>query len=150
MNEVTLIKYCKWCGDPFEVESPNQKYCSPSKRNCSKEAKRESWRKAADRYRKKYKNVLEISQVYKIGTGFLSSNPYDDFDKEYSAIVKERKRLKLNGLMIGLSPLFQIFSRQIMETPLNRGAFSIVEVYPVLMVFILIMACLIILGVYYN
>ena len=37
-NKVTSIKYCKWCGDPFEVKSPNQKYCSPSKKKCSKEA----------------------------------------------------------------------------------------------------------------
>lgn len=150
MNEVTLVKYCKWCGDPFEVKSPNQKYCSPSKKNCSKEAKRESWRKAADKYRKKYKNVLDISQIYKMGTGFLSSNPHDDFDKEYQAIVKERKRLKLNGFIIGLSPLLQLMSRPVMETPLNRFAVSVLEVYSLLFVLTLVFVGLIVLGVYNN
>ena len=150
MNDVTLIKYCKWCGDPFEVKSPNQKYCSPPNKKCSKEAKRESWRKAADKYRNKYKNVLQISQVYKLGTGYLSSSPYDDFDKEYLAIHKERKRLKLNGLLLGLSPFLQFFRRPVMETPLNRCAVSILEVYPLLVVLTLVLVGLIVLGVYNN
>lgn len=148
-NKVTAIKYCKWCGDPFEVKSPNQKYCAPSKKDCSKEAKRESWRKAAGRYRKKYKNVLQISQVYKTGTGFLGSKPHEDFDKEYLALVKERKRLKLNGLLIGLGPLFQFTCRPLMETPLNRGVFSFFEVYPYLLVFTLVLG-FIVFGIYYN
>jgi len=149
-NKMTAIKYCNWCGDPFEVKSPNQKYCSPSKKNCSKEAKRESWRKAAGKYRKRYKNVLNVSQVYKIGTGFLSSKPHDDFDKEYAALVKERKRLKLNGLVIGLAPLFQNIYRPAMETPLNRGIYSIFEVNPYLLVFALLLVCLIALGIHYD
>jgi len=148
-NKVTAIKYCKWCGDPFEVRSPNQKYCSPSKKNCSKEAKRESWRKAAGRYRKKYKNVLQISQVYKMGTGFLGSKPYDDFDKEYAALIKERKRLKLNGLLIGLTPFLQFACRPLMESPINRGVFSTVEAYPYL-AFVLLLGGFIVLGIYYN
>lgn len=148
-NKVTAIKYCKWCGDPFEVRSPNQKYCSPSKKNCSKEAKRESWRKAAGRYRKKYKNVLQISQVYKMGTGFLGSKPYDDFDKEYAALIKERKRLKLNGLLIGLTPFLQFVCRPLMESPINRGVFSTVEAYPYL-AFALLLGGFIVLGIYYN
>ncbi len=145
-NKVTAIKYCSWCGDPFEVKSPNQKYCSPSKSNCSIEAKRESWRKAADKYRNKYKSFLQISQVYKTGTGFLGSTPYDDFDKEYAALVKEKKRLKLNGLIFILGPLFQYFGRPLMESPVNRVVF---EVYPVLIVFGLILG-FVALGIYYN
>lgn len=35
-NQVTIIKYCGWCGDPFEVKSPNQKYCSLSERIVAK------------------------------------------------------------------------------------------------------------------
>jgi len=146
-NKVTAIKYCKWCGVPFEVKSPNQKYCPPSKKNCSKEAKRESWRNAASKYRNKYKNVLQIAQVYKTGTGFLSSKPHDDFDKEYAAIAKERKRLKLNGLVIGLFPLFQFTARPLMDTPLNREVFSIFEAYPYLLVFVLLLG-LIVFGFY--
>lgn len=149
-GKFTAIKYCNWCGDPFEVKSPNQKYCSPSIKDCSKEAKRESWRNAARRYRKKYKNVLQISQVYKTGTGFLSSTPYTDFDKEYTALIKEKKRLKLNGFIIGLLPLFQYTSRSFMETPLNRGCFSIFEIYPYLLVIALVLVGLIVFGIYNN
>lgn len=149
-KKFTAIKFCKWCGDPFEVRSPNQRYCFPSKKNCSREAKRESWRKAAYRYRKKYKNVLRISQVYKTGTGFLSSKPQDDFDKEYLAIVKERKRLKLKGYLLCLSPLLQFTNRYFMETPLNRNVYSIFELYPYLLVIVLLLAGLIVFGIYYN
>jgi len=149
-DKVTTIKYCNWCGDPFEVKSPNQKYCSPLNKSCSKEAKRESWRKAAGKYRKKYKNVLQISQVYKMGTGFLGSKAHDDFDKEYAAIVKERKRLKLNGFLIGLSPLLQFTGRSAMETPLNRTIFSIFEIYPYLLVLALLLVLLIVFGIYNN
>ncbi len=149
-DKVTLIKYCNWCGAPFEVKSPNQKYCSPSKKNCSKEAKRESWRKAARKYRKQYKNVLQISQVYKTGTGLLSSTPHDDYDKEYAALLKERKRLKLSGFIIGLWPLFQYTSKPFMETPINRASFSIFEAYPYLLVIALVLVGLIIFGIYNN
>jgi hypothetical protein len=148
-NKVTAIKYCKWCGDPFEVRSPNQKYCSSSKSNCSMEAKRESWRKAADKYRKKYKNVLQISQVYKTGTGFLGSTPYEDFDKEYAALVKEKKRLRLNGLIFVLSPLIQYIFRPLMESPVNRSIFSSFEVIPLLLVFVLFVG-FVAFGICYN
>ncbi len=148
-NKVTVIKYCNWCGDPFEVRSPNQKYCTPSAKDCSKEAKRESWRRAASNYRKKYKNVLRLSQVYKTGTGFLSATPYDDFDKEYAALVKEKKRLKLNGLLFGLSPLIS-FIRPLMETPLNRNIITIFEYYPYLLVIALLLIGFLIIGVYHD
>ncbi|MGB9937539.1 MAG: hypothetical protein ACPK7O_07440 [Methanobacterium sp.] len=148
-NKVTAIKYCRWCGDPFEIKSPNQKYCSPSKKNCSKEAKRESWRNAASKYRKKYRNVLQISQVYKTGTGLLSSKPHEDFDKEYVAIVKERRRLKLNGFLIGLSPLLQFTCRPLIDAPLNRGVFSVFEAYPYLLVFAVFLG-LIAFGIYHE
>jgi hypothetical protein len=148
--EVTKIKFCLWCGDPFEMKSPNQKYCPPSRKNCSEEAKRESWRKAATRYRNRYKNVLQLSQVYKIGTGFLSSTPHKDFDKEYDALVKERKRLKLNGLLIGLTPFIQLNFRPFMEGPTNRGIYSIMEAYPYLFTGLLAIMLIILLGCYYK
>jgi len=148
--KVTRIKFCLWCGDAFEMKSPNQKYCPPSKKNCSKEAKRESWRRAATKYRSRYKNVLQVSQVYKIGTGFLSSTPHDDFDKEYAALIKERKRLKLNGLLIGLSPFLQLNFRPFMEVPTNRGIYSVMESYPYLFLGLLAILLIILLGFYYE
>ena len=144
-GKVTAIKYCNWCGDPFEIKSPNQKYCD---KNCSHEAKRESWRKAAYKYRKKYKDVLQISQVYKLGSGFLSSKPKDDFDEEYLAIAKEKRRLKLNGMIIGLGTWTQFAFRPFMETPLERNVFSVFEIYPYLLILALLLIGLVILGIY--
>lgn len=150
MSNVTTIKYCNWCGDPFEVKSPNQKYCSNHNKNCSKEAKRESWRKAAGKYRNKYKNVLQISQVYKLGSGFLSANAKEDFNEEYLAIVKEKKRLKLNGMLIGagfgVQFTFQNFSKNISLRPI----ISIFEIYPYLLVLAVLLVGLVIFGLYHK
>ncbi len=150
MSKVTAIKYCKWCGDPFEVRSPNQKYCHPDDKNCSQESKRESWRKAASKYRKNYKNILQISQVYKLGSGFLSSTPKNDFDEEYRAILKEKKRLKLNGLMIGLSAGLQFTSRPLFENTLQRGALPVAELNPYLLVLIFALVFAVVFGIYYR
>lgn len=102
-QKVTRIKYCSWCGEPFELKSPNQKYCSSKEKKCSVEAKRENWRKASSKYRKKYKHI-SIPQLYKMGSGFLSSTPQKNFNLEYEAIQKEKKRLRLQGLL-GFFPL---------------------------------------------
>lgn len=93
-----------WCGQPFEVKSPNQKYCSSDIKECSKEAKRENWRKASSKYRKRYKEHVSVKQVYKLGSGFLSLHPHHDFDEEYHAIQKEKKRLRLKGV-VGVFPI---------------------------------------------
>lgn len=150
MGKVTAIKYCKWCGDLFEVKSPNQKYCHPDDKNCSQESKRESWRKAASKYRKNYKDILQISQVYKLGSGFLSATPKHNFDEEYTAILKEKKRLKLNGLMIGLSAGIQFMSRPLAENTLHRGVIPILELNPYLLAVILVLVGAIVFGIYYK
>lgn len=149
-GKFTAIKYCNWCGDPFEVKSPNQKYCHHDNKNCSQEAKRESWRKAAGKYRKKYKNVLQISQVYKLGSGLLSSKPNEDFDKEYLAVVKEKKRLKLNGVIIGLSTGIQFAFRPLEESPLQRNLFPLLELYPYLLVLAILLVGIVVFGIYYE
>jgi len=146
-GKVTAIKYCNWCGGPFEVKSPNQKYCN---KDCSHEAKRESWRKAAYKYRKKYKNVLQISQIYKLGSGFLSSKPKDDFDEEYLAIAKEKRRLRLNGMIIGLGTWTQFAFRTPLVSPLERNTVSIFEMYPYLLILALLLIGLVILGIYHE
>ncbi|MCE7698810.1 MAG: hypothetical protein K8E24_008275 [Methanobacterium paludis] len=144
----TAIKYCKWCGEPFEVKSPNQKYCSPDIKNCSKEAKRESWRKAAHKYRENYKDVLKISQVYKLGSGFLSSNPKEEFNAEYKAIQKEKKRLKLNSIGIGFWFWVQ-YNLPFMRNLLERGNDPL-ELYPALIIIGILLLSTVIFGVYYK
>jgi hypothetical protein len=144
----TAIKYCKWCGEPFEVRSPNQKYCSPNIKNCSKEAKRESWRKAAHKYRENYKDVLKISQVYKLGSGFLSSNPKEEFNAEYRAIQKEKKRLRLNSIGIGFWFWVQ-YNLPFMRNLLERGNDPL-ELYPALIVIGILLLSTVIFGVYYK
>lgn len=149
-NEVTVIKYCNWCGDPFEVKSPNQKYCPSSKKDCSKEAKRESWRKASNNYRNNYKNVLNISQVYKLGSGWLSSTPKNDFNEEYLAIQKEKKRLKIKGLVVGIPFWVQITSEISMRNFLQRAHFSLGEIFPLLIALLVFLVFVLILGHYYK
>ncbi len=148
MSKFTVIRYCKWCGDPFEVRSPNQKYCHPDYKNCSQESKRESWRKAASKYRKNYKNILQISQVYKLGSGLLSSTPKENFDEEYRAILKEKKRLKLNGVMIGLSTGVQLTSRPLFQGVLRMDSAPELEIYPYFLVLAAVMIVFVVFGIY--
>ncbi len=150
MSKFTAIRYCKWCGDPFEVRSPNQKYCHPDDKSCSQESKRESWRKAASKYRKNYKNILQISQVYKLGSGFLSSTPKNDFDEEYTAILKEKKRLKLNGIMVGLSTGIQFSSRPLFQSALRLDSAPALELYPYFLVLAFVLVGFIVFGIYYK
>jgi|WetSurMetagenome_2_1015567.scaffolds.fasta_scaffold327215_2 hypothetical protein len=145
----TAIKYCKWCGEPFEVRSPNQKYCSPDIKNCSKEAKRESWRKAAHKYRENYKDVLKISQVYKLGSGFLSSNPKEEFNAEYRAIQKEKKRLRLNSIGIGFWFWVQ-YNLPFMRNLLERGNDPVIDLYPALIIIGILLLSTVIFGAYYK
>ena len=148
MSKFTAIRYCKWCGDPFEVRSPNQKYCHPDTKNCSQESKRESWRKAASKYRKNYKNILQISQVYKLGSGLLSSTPKENFEEEYTAILKEKKRLKLNGMVIGLSTGLQLTSRPLLQDALRFDPAPMLELYPYLLVLAVVFVGFIVFGIY--
>ena len=148
MSKFTAIRYCKWCGDPFEVKSPNQKYCHPDNKNCSQESKRESWRKAASKYRRNYKDILQISQVYKLGSGLLSSTPKEDFDEEYIAILKEKKRLKLNGVMIGLSTVLQFTSRPLFQDVLRLDSAPILELYPYFLALAVVLVGFVVFGVY--
>ena len=148
MSKFTAIRYCKWCGDPFEVKSPNQKYCHPDNKNCSQESKRESWRKAASKYRRNYKDILQISQVYKLGSGLLSSTPKEDFDEEYIAILIEKKRLKLNGVMIGLSTVLQFTSRPLFQDVLRLDSAPILELYPYFLALAVVLVGFVVFGVY--
>lgn len=148
-RKYTAIKYCKWCGDPFCVKSPNQKYCPPEVKNCSKEAKRESWRKAASKYRKNYKNVLNISQVYKLGSGFLSSTPQKEFDAEYQAIQKEKKRLKLNSIGIGFWFWVQ-YNLPLVRNLMERGDNPLMNFYMMIVAVGVLLIGLLVFGVYYK
>jgi hypothetical protein len=145
-RELTAIKYCSWCGDPFEMKSPNQKYCPSDIKDCSKEAKRESWRKAAYKYRKKYKDVLAISQVYKLGSGWLSSTPNNDYNAEHLAIQKEKKRLKINTLIAGACLWAQMNSQFFMRNVLKFERISIDDFWPQIVVLIILIIAVLFLG----
>ena len=147
-KKVTSIRYCQWCGDPFEVRSPNQKYCPQDEKDCSREAKRESWRKASYKYRDRYKNVLTISQVYKLGSGWLSSSAKNDFNEEYLAIQKEKKRLKINGILAGACLWGQMTWQFSFRNVFNRTSITIEELWPLLIILMVFLASILILGYY--
>lgn len=131
------------------MKSPNQKYCPSDSSNCSQEAKRESWRKASGKYRKSYKNISDISQEYKLGSGLLSCHSQGDFDKEYLAIQKEKKRLRLNGVVVGLSMGIQLTSRSFIENVLQRGVTPFFD-NPQLLFLVLVLAGVLIFGIYHE
>jgi len=145
-KKVTAIRYCQWCGDPFEVRSPNQKYCPKDEKDCSREAKRESWRKASHKYRNRYKNVLAISQVYKLGSGWLSSSAKNDFNEEYLAIQKEKKRLKINGVLAGACLWVQMAEQFSIRNILQRGNLAIEELWPLLIILMVFLILVLIMG----
>jgi hypothetical protein len=149
-RKFTAIKYCNWCGDPFEVKSPNQKYCHPDIKNCSQESKRESWRNAAYKYREKYKEIVSIPQVYKLGSGWLGSKAKTDFDEEYYSIQKEKKRLKINTVIVGASLWFQLNNQFLIRNILNRNNAPVYELSPELVVFVLLLITFLVFGIYID
>jgi len=84
-------KDCKWCGDEYELKSPNQKYCSPK---CSKEGRLESKRESTHRhYLANKKRIL----VKKLGTDdfgqHMIPDPTNDFQREQKVVENELKRV---------------------------------------------------------
>lgn len=134
---------------PLKLNHPIR-YCLPTKKNCSKEAKRESWRKASKNYKNNYKDFLQISQVYKLGSGFLGCKPQSDFDKEYRSIVKERKRLKLKGLLVGSFSWIQFACKPSNESMLQHVIFPLLELYPHILAIAFLFIVIIVFGVYYK
>ena len=131
-------------------KAPNQKYCPPQEKNCSKEAKRESWRNASIKYRKKYKDILNIPQIYKLGTGWLSSKAKPNFDDEYYSIQKENKRLKINTIIAGVFFWIQLTNRGFMEYFLNREPMNLIEIYPILLFLSVFFMGMILFGTYHE
>lgn len=96
-NGGQLIPYkdciCQYCGKPFLKKYRTEKYCSDECRTFAlQEQKAEYQRKR----RKQIKEGLLISNENKhLGTNYLSEHCHDDEEREYAAIQKELKRLKL-------------------------------------------------------
>ena len=150
MPEFTRIRYCLWCGDPFELKSPNQKYCRNSHKNCSQESKKESWRKASSKYRNKYKETCNISSVYKLGSGFLGCIPEENFELEAENIKKEKKRLKLGQLSVGTATFLTVEWMSVTEDLFNRGIIYVLESFPYLIISFLLVAVLIVASIYLD
>ena len=90
LRDFTELKKCKWCGKPFKKKHNRQMYCC---KECAKEAEKE---KALKRWLKWfYKHKKEMYQTALLGTSSLGQHREEDFNKEYKAIRKELKRLKL-------------------------------------------------------
>lgn len=148
-RQFSIIKYCNWCGDPFIVSSPNQKYCHPEIKSCSNESKRDSWRKAAHKYREKYKNVIPIPQVYKLGSGWLGPKAEADFEEEYYSIQKEKKRLRINSIIAGVCIWIQMNNQFFIRNFLTRNEISY-DLSPELIIFLVIILVFIIFGINYR
>lgn len=102
-NGGQLISYkdciCQYCGKPFLKKYRTEKYCSDECRTLALQDQKAEYQR---KRRKQIKEgVLVSNENNHIGTNFLSEHPHTDEDgdvdeeKEYDAIQKELKRLKL-------------------------------------------------------
>lgn len=92
MGEYTNAK-CKYCGKPFFKTHHSIVYCSDT---CRTYALREQKAKYQRKRRKLINTGELVSNENKyLGTQFLSGHRQSDFSKEYSAIRKEMRRLRL-------------------------------------------------------
>lgn len=96
-GEIYYNSTCKYCGKPFNKTHNRQMYCSPY---CCKQAVREQKARYQRKRRKLVRDgVLIVTDREKgcstYNSNFLSEHPHADFKREYKAIEREMKRLKL-------------------------------------------------------
>lgn len=86
---------CKYCGREFSKKANKQLYCCDQ---CRKLALKEQKARYQRSRRKKIRDgILVSNETRYVGTGFLSSKRKEDFQDELDAIMKEMKRLRING-----------------------------------------------------
>ena len=81
-----VLKKCRWCGEEFETEISNKLYCGDEHK---REANLESKRKY---FRGYYKQNKQSEILRTVGTTTISPHPKPDFEDEYIAIQKEKKK----------------------------------------------------------
>ena len=82
-----ITRHCKWCGKKFFKKHNRETYCSSK---CKKYAHQEQNAIFANKYRRQY-HKKEC-----LGTSGLSKHRRQDYNQEYQAIQKEKKRLKIS------------------------------------------------------
>ena len=82
-----ITRRCKWCGKIFFKKHNRETYCSSK---CKKYAHQEQKAIFANKYRRQY-HKKEC-----LGTSGLSKHRRQDYNQEYQAIQKEKKRLKIS------------------------------------------------------
>lgn len=88
-----MLTKCKYCGNTFVKTHNRQVYCSEI---CRKNGRLEQKANYQRNYRLKVKKgliILNESQKYGLGSGFLSSHKKSNFELEFKAIRRERNRL---------------------------------------------------------
>lgn len=86
-----MVKKCPYCGGIFEPTRVNKVYCSEK---CKRYARKEQ--KAEYQYKRRrliWNHELVSDEVKDLGTGCLREHMKDDFDDEYHAVRKERRRI---------------------------------------------------------
>ena len=94
-DEEYRTRRCKWCKNLFQIprkrEYNNRQYCSDY---CAKEAHLEKHRQAEERYRKRYKELIQLElKGYLLGEGRLGPHRDTNMEKELNMIRKELRRL---------------------------------------------------------
>lgn len=94
-------KICKYCKGIIENAKPNQFYHKKEDNvECWTNRRRELSQKSSASYRKRWRYDPNIGK--ELGSGWLSQNPHKleetnqiDFELEYDAIQKEKRRLRV-------------------------------------------------------
>jgi hypothetical protein len=95
------IKICNWCGEEFEVNYGNEKYCCDKHR---KEAWLESDRKRRRKYYKNNKKRVILSQI---GTTTMSPHRNLNFAREIEIVRNEKKKIFVTTVYKGKNNYFK-------------------------------------------
>lgn len=100
-TQITLFKEkyyphkCAYCGKGFEKKHNRQIYCSAE---CSHKAKQDQTAACMRKRRRlvrEGKIIVSDQEKAKLGTSYFGYHRCEDFEKEYQAVIKEKRRLGL-------------------------------------------------------
>ena len=86
---------CAYCGKGFEKKHNRQIYCSTE---CSRKAKQDQTAECMRKHRKLVREgelIVTDQEKAKLGTSYFGYHRCDDFEKEYKAIMNEKRRIGL-------------------------------------------------------
>ena len=95
-GEIYYKNHCKYCGKGFIKTHNHQLYCSEKCRKNSRKEQKAAYQRNRRKLVREGKLVVSDQEKYnKYASNLLSQHRHKDFKREYRAIQREMKRLKL-------------------------------------------------------